>query len=39
MKDAKIRTDGKLADITPTMLDLLGLEKPAEMDGETLIVK
>jgi len=39
MKDAKLRTDGKLADITPTMLDLLGLEKPAEMDGETLIVK
>ena len=39
MKDAKLRTDGKLADITPTMLDLLGLEKPAEMDGTTLIVK
>ena len=39
MKDAKLRTDGKLADITPTMLDLLGLEKPAEMDGSTLIVK
>lgn len=30
--------DGKLADIGPTMLDLMGLEKPAEMDGETLIV-
>ena len=30
--------DGRLADITPTMLDLMGLEKPAEMDGETLIV-
>lgn len=39
MKDAKLRTDGKLADLTPTMLDLLGLEKPAEMDGETLIIK
>ena len=39
MKDAKLRTDGKLADITPTMLDLLGIEKPAEMDGETLIIK
>ncbi len=22
----------------PTMLDLMGLEKPAEMDGETLIL-
>ena len=39
MKDVKLRTDGKLADLTPTMLDLLGIEKPAEMTGETLIVK
>ena len=31
--------DGRLADIAPTMLDLMGLEKPAEMDGETLICK
>ena len=30
--------DGRLADIAPTMLDLMGLEKPAEMDGKTLIV-
>ena len=29
--------DGKLADIAPTMLDLMGLAKPDEMDGETLI--
>ena len=29
--------DGRLADIAPTMLDLMGIEKPAEMDGETLI--
>ena len=36
--DAYIRRDGKLADIAPTMLDLMGLQKPAEMDGETLIV-
>ena len=35
--DVKLR-DGKLADIAPTMLDLMGLEKPAEMDGQTLIV-
>ncbi|WP_295634743.1 2,3-bisphosphoglycerate-independent phosphoglycerate mutase [uncultured Intestinimonas sp.] len=35
--DVKLR-DGRLADIAPTMLDLMGLEKPAEMDGETLIV-
>ena len=30
--------DGRLADIAPTMLDLMGLEKPVEMDGESLIV-
>ena len=35
--DVKLR-DGRLADIAPTMLDLMGLEKPAEMDGETLIL-
>ena len=29
---------GKLCDICPTILDLLGLEKPAEMTGKTLIV-
>ena len=28
---------GRLADIAPTMLDIMGLEKPAEMDGESLI--
>ncbi|MCD7821905.1 MAG: 2,3-bisphosphoglycerate-independent phosphoglycerate mutase, partial [Clostridiales bacterium] len=36
--DVKLR-DGRLADICPTMLDLMGLEKPAEMDGESLICK
>lgn len=36
--DVKLK-DGRLADIAPTMLDLMGLEKPAEMDGESLIVK
>lgn len=30
--------DGKLADIAPTMLDLMGLEKPNEMTGESLIL-
>ncbi len=29
--------NGRLADIAPTMLDLMGLEKPAEMDGVSLI--
>ena len=30
--------DGILADIAPTMLDMMGLEKPEEMNGKTLIV-
>ena len=35
--DVRLR-DGRLADIAPTMLDLMGLEKPPEMDGSTLIL-
>ena len=31
--------DGRLCDIAPTMLDLMGLEKPAGMDGQTLIAQ
>ena len=34
----KIR-EGKLADLAPTMLDIMGLEKPDEMTGESLIEK
>ena len=38
MENAKIKS-GKLADLAPTMLDIMGLEKPAEMTGESIIVK
>ena len=38
MKDVKLK-EGKLADLAPTMLEIMGLEKPAEMTGESLIVK
>ena len=31
--------DGRLADIAPTILDVMGLACPEEMDGKTLIVK
>lgn len=31
--------EGRLADIAPTMLDVMGLNQPAEMDGRTLIIK
>lgn len=29
--------EGRLADLAPTMLELLGLEKPSEMTGESLL--
>ncbi len=35
----ELRKDGRLEDVAPTMLDLLGLEKPAEMTGSSLIIK
>lgn len=34
---SKLR-DGKLADVAPTLLQLMGLPKPTQMDGESLIV-
>ena len=34
--DVKLK-EGRLADLAPTMLDLMGLEKPEEMTGESLI--
>ncbi len=38
-KDAKLREGGRLADLAPTMLELMGLPKPTEMTGESLIAK
>ena len=35
----ELRRGGRLADIAPTMLDVMGLACPEEMDGKTLIVK
>jgi 2,3-bisphosphoglycerate-independent phosphoglycerate mutase len=35
----KMRQGGRLADIAPTVLDLMGLPKPAEMTGESLIAR
>lgn len=31
--------EGRLADVSPTILDLLGLAQPPEMDGKTLILR
>jgi 2,3-bisphosphoglycerate-independent phosphoglycerate mutase len=38
-KDGVTLKDGILADIAPTMLDLLGVAKPVEMTGSSLIVR
>lgn len=35
----KLRDGGRLADLAPTLLDLLGLKQPAEMTGKSLLVK
>lgn len=35
-KDAKVE-DGKLADVAPTILDIMGIKQPAEMTGHSLI--
>ncbi len=37
--DVNLRDDGILADLAPTLLDLLHVKKPAEMTGTTLIKK
>ena len=34
-----LREGGRLADIAPTLLEMMGLEKPAEMTGTSLLVK
>ena len=36
-KDCTLRQGGRLADIAPTMLEILNLPQPTEMDGQSLI--
>jgi 2,3-bisphosphoglycerate-independent phosphoglycerate mutase len=38
-KMVNLRNEGLLADVAPTVLDLLGIEKPTEMTGRSLISK
>ncbi|MBL7108574.1 MAG: hypothetical protein ISS38_04705, partial [Candidatus Cloacimonetes bacterium] len=35
--DVRLKNDGKLADIAPTILDILDINKPEEMTGKSLI--
>ncbi len=34
-----LKEGGRLADIVPTMIEMMGMEKPAEMTGESLLIK
>ena len=38
-KGLKLRDGGMLADIAPTILDIMGIAKPTEMTGESLVLK
>ena len=38
-KNAQLRSDGVLADLAPTLLQMMGLPQPPEMTGKSLIVQ
>ncbi|MFC0819872.1 2,3-bisphosphoglycerate-independent phosphoglycerate mutase [Moraxella marmotae] len=38
-KAVSVRTGGRLCDVSPTILYLMGLDKPSEMTGESLLVE
>ncbi len=38
-KEIKLKEGGKLADVAPTVLDIMDIEKPEEMTGSSLISK
>ena len=38
-KNYKLKENGKLADLAPTMLDLMGIKQPEEMTGESLLIR
>ena len=35
----KLDKGGRLCDIAPTLIDLMGMEKPAEMTGRSLLIR
>ena len=37
MKGKRLHENGRLADIAPTVLHMIGMEKPGEMTGRSLI--
>ena len=38
-KNAKLRDGGILADVAPTLLDMMDVAVPAEMSGKSLLIK
>ena len=38
-KGKSLKSGGKLCDIAPTLLDMMGISKPKEMSGESLLIK
>ena len=36
--DCKLREGGRLCDIAPTMLKIMGMKQPSEMDGKSIVV-
>ena len=39
LQGARLRTDGILADVAPTLLQMMGLPQPAAMAGKTLVLR
>lgn len=39
LKEHKLRQDGRLADVAPTLLEMMGCPKPQEMTGASLILR
>ncbi len=37
--DYTLKENGRLCDIVPTLIEVMGMEKPAEMTGESLLVR
>jgi 2,3-bisphosphoglycerate-independent phosphoglycerate mutase len=38
-EDYKLREDGCLADIAPTLIEMMGMKQPEEMTGKSLLIK
>ncbi|NLN84022.1 MAG: 2,3-bisphosphoglycerate-independent phosphoglycerate mutase [Firmicutes bacterium] len=37
--DIELEQEGRLADIAPTVLEIMGIEKPVQMTGQSLLIK